>query len=461
MRELIAKKCNSIRRDAFCTWVEFAFFVLIVAVVKLFIINRYGNATPYWDQWSAEGEQLYKAWLDGGFGARDLFAAHNEHRIVVTRIWSLILLKVNSGIWDPLLQMKANIWLHVSAMLLLLGLLTRSLGCKQKWFLVMVSAAIISIPYAWENTLAGFQSQFYFVLIFSILFLWSMSTSHSYSLRWWCGLLFGILSVLSMASGSIALISGVLLLLLRKYTDKMANIRSSSIALIILMTILAVYITPTVPGHAVLKAQSLQQYFSSLFSVLSWPVKNQWGFFIIQMPSMLYVGRLFHKSCHGKNVNYFVIALLLWVWGQYASMAYGRAVISLSSRYLDVFAVGIILNAYFVVSMFSSSREERNFQKLALAGLWVITIFASFAISSGELRNDLNIKRTQGISQEKNVKAYLCTGDYSHLLNKPFQDIPFPDPAFLKKILDDNAVRSILPPNINPLQNDFSFCSNV
>jgi hypothetical protein len=71
----------------------------------------------------------------------------------------------------------------------------------------------------------------------------------------------------------------------------------------------------------------------------------------------------------------------------------------------------------------------------------------------------LDLKRFQGLQQEGNVKAYLCTGIFDNLLNKPLQDIPFPDPIYLKNMLDDKLIRLILPPNINPITNNASFCN--
>jgi hypothetical protein len=40
---------------------------------------------PYFDHW-VEIMMDYFPWLDGQYSIRDLFAEHNEHRIIMTRI---------------------------------------------------------------------------------------------------------------------------------------------------------------------------------------------------------------------------------------------------------------------------------------------------------------------------------------------------------------------------------------
>src|SRR5512146_802367 len=80
---------------------------LIVIGAKCWMISRFGNPTPFWDQWDAEGANLYPKYFDGTLTLSDLLAPHNEHRILLTRLWALLLLELE-GYWDPILQMAAN-----------------------------------------------------------------------------------------------------------------------------------------------------------------------------------------------------------------------------------------------------------------------------------------------------------------------------------------------------------------
>lgn len=48
--------------------------------------------------------------------------------------------------------------------------------------------------------------------------------------------------------------------------------------------------------------------------------------------------------------------------------------------------------------------------------------------------------------QIRNTRSYLTTGNQSFLFLKPETDIPYPDPARLKSLLDDPVILSIMPP---------------
>ncbi len=143
-------------------------FAVVLFGIKLWIINTYGNATPFWDQWDGEAVKLYKPYFDGTLTFSDWFAPHNEHRIFTTRLLSLGLLLIN-GIWNPLLQMVINAALHITALVLCIVLLTSVIGRKNLLPLLLFALVLFGVPYAWQNTLMGFQSQFYFIVLFHLV----------------------------------------------------------------------------------------------------------------------------------------------------------------------------------------------------------------------------------------------------------------------------------------------------
>lgn len=80
---------------------------MVVIGAKCWMIGNFGNPTPFWDQWGAEGAFLIPKYFGGTLTFADLLTPHNEHRIFFTRLWSLLLL-VLEGYWDPIVQMLAN-----------------------------------------------------------------------------------------------------------------------------------------------------------------------------------------------------------------------------------------------------------------------------------------------------------------------------------------------------------------
>lgn len=146
--------------------------------------------------------------------------------------------------------------------------------------------------------------------------------------------------------------------------------------------------------------------------------------------------------------NYFILALGVWVFGQFAASAYARALAALSSRYADLFAVGLVVGFVSLLSLFDfySPKKKKIQQTMVVAWLAVVTY--GFSASAPNLVHMLNTWAMQGRAQEKNVRAYLCTGDITHISDKPYLHIPYPDAKTLALILENKTVRSFLPGNI-------------
>jgi hypothetical protein len=143
----------------------------IVFGARLWIVNVCGSPLPVWDQWDAEGYGLFKPFLRGELPLSHLFQSHNEHRIVLTRLLALGLFQMN-GMWDTRLEMVVNAAIAAGSATLIAHLLLVEIGAT--WWRPVVSmvALLWALPYGWENTTWGFQSQVYLLVLFSFLALW-------------------------------------------------------------------------------------------------------------------------------------------------------------------------------------------------------------------------------------------------------------------------------------------------
>ena len=61
----------------------------------------------------------------------------------------------------------------------------------------------------------------------------------------------------------------------------------------------------------------------------------------------------------------------------------------------------------------------------------------------------VEVRRQTAITETNNLRGYLSTGDFSYLTNKPIFEIPYPSAERLRGLLDDLAIRSILPPGLS------------
>jgi hypothetical protein len=436
-------------------WVQRALpyvaFAFIVFAVKVFVINHFGNATPYWDQWDAEADNLYRPWIEGSLRWNDLFVPHNEHRIFITRILALALFELNGKVWDPLLQMVVNAGLHVLALLVLMYFLGQTCPDRAKILLFSFACILFSIPYGWENTLAGFQSPFYFLLLFSFMFLWCIvQYQSSGKLRFLVGIVScAMLSFFSLASGALTIATGVGVVGVQWIKGVRRNMSATGLMLsLFTLFIIAITLTPMIEGHALLKAKSFSNYIHAVLAVMSWPAKPVFGIFFYIPMLVFIVWQLFNWHV-SRYMTWFTFSMCLWVIGQIMSIAYGRAAGGLASRYLDVFSVGLIVNFVCILLLKENCKVLVNFFKYFLV-FWLLFVIHGFVKTTPGVIADLQEKQYIGGEQEKNVRAYLASEDSSHLENKPFLHIPYPKADRLKTLLDNKIIRAFLPSNLAP-----------
>lgn len=422
--------------------------------IKLFVIGAYGNATPYWDQWAGEAGRLYAPLLEGRLGWEQLVAPHCEHRSLTAWLLALGLLSGN-GVWNPLLQMVVNAALHVGVVCLLVALLTRCVGRRHLPAILAFCLVLFSWPYGWENTLAGFQSCFYFLLLFSVGAIWLVSGALPFSARWWAGAGLAVLGFFSLASGVFAPAAlagvGAVQYLLGIRTSRL---HVASVLVLGGLFVLGVALTPTVVAHAPLKAATLGQLFRSWNGVMGWPIKvTILGPVIRNAPALLFTAMMLRTRPPADDRRWFLLTLILWMCGQSLAIAYGRAVGPVASRYMDLFAIDVLTNFACLLGIVQHAAGSQRWAVPA-AATWTLVVLGCLGSSvhkhcGTQLQQRLETAR----AQEVNTRNYVCTGDIRHLTDKPYLHVPYPLPDHLAAILDDPSVRTILPRNIGaPLQ---------
>jgi hypothetical protein len=423
---------------------------VVLLSFKFTLIALYGNATPFWDQWDLEADTLYRPWINGSLVWSDLFSPHCEHRMFTTRVLALLLFEINGRVWHPILQMQVNAVLHVLALCVFLFYSGKLLTGKYKTAFFVFCTALFCMPFSWENILFGIQSQPYLFLLFSFIFLWAMVNCKPLSLKWWGGFLFGLLCMLTQAAGAITVLAGALIVALRQVEEKENKIVVvSAVALLAMVATIAVVFTPDIPSHAHLKAKSVSQFLRTLITLFSWPEsKIGIGAFVIQIPLLVFMFKVLRRSDYRTSAHLFIFAIGLWLIGQFVLLSYGRALDVTASRYRDIFAIGTAINFATLLILFGDVKNKLKMGAAAVIVVWLVTVTAGIAMSTGKIYGEILLKWEQSLEQEKNICAYLCTGDGGHLRNKPFLHVPYPNPDRLQRLLDNPTIRSFLPRNI-------------
>jgi len=210
---------------------------------------------------------------------------------------------------------------------------------------------------------------------------------------------------------------------------------------------------PRLPAHEALRAHNAAEFASAFAAMVSWPSSLPFGLVVYAPALFLSLRALKNAPKLGDN-QWFNLAAFGWVVVQFFALAMGRAQgAPLAPRYLDTFQIGIAITI--VSALFLMPTEFlRTPVRHAVVGAAILMWFSLLVFWAGEdayshLRYPIEVRRQTAITETDNVRGYLSTGDYSFLANKPLLDIPHPSAERLRQLLDDPAIRSVLPPGLS------------
>lgn len=417
--------------------------------VKLAVIARFGSDVPYWDQWVRESVMLFVPFLERGEIWSQVFDGHNEHRIAPTLLLNLGLV-VGGGQWDARVQCVANAAVHALVALGLLAWLARRFS--RGWTLLgaLMLAAIFAPPIASENVLAGFQSQFYFLIGFSLLAIGGL-LARPLSAWWWIGFTAALLAIVSMGSGFLCVVPVIAVTMLRAWRGERGRPLLAAVLASAVVIGIGLWQRPSAPWHADMHAHGIGEFLAYATRCLAWPLRKEpWVAPLLWAPWLV----LFWRALRARSAQRalppeadFVLAGGAWVLLQTAAVAYARGGGSTlpPTRYGDVSAVGLVFSFLALVLLArGSGSRARN----PLVGAWVLGAAACLAVATLEVwRTDLQIKKRENTAMEHNLSAFVLTGDLTRLAEEPRA---FPAPEDLAHVLREPTVRARLPVSIAP-----------
>ncbi len=427
-----------------------ALFALVWGV-DLTVIDRFGSDLPNWDQWDAEGAQIFLPYFQHRLEFLDFFAPHNEHRVACTRALAFGLLLLN-GQWDARLECVVNAALHAA---LAAGIFLY--GCpllSRRWILPwLVSVAALSAPpIAWQNVISGFHSQQYFLIGFSLAALALLLTAPPGGARWWGGLGCAVLALFSMASGMLAAAVVVFMLVVSDRPRQVWRRQGGAILACLAVVALGWMLQVDVAQNSSMRAQSAADFGITLWRSLQWPAVSFAPLGLLVWLPWAGLGWAFWRRADEATPRQRVVfAAGLWVLLQFAATAYGRGATGgwPASRYLDTVAVGLLVNVLALAQTASPAAAPggRKWLRAAvIAGWFGVVGFGVWHHVAGALEVELPPIRAQMRQAELDTRAYLATGDESHL----DQAIPYPDKHTLIERLDHDEIRNVLPVSVRP-----------
>lgn len=419
---------------------------LVAALVgsKWELIQHHGSDVPYGDQWYGEVTTLYLPYVKGEFTAAHLVAPHNEHRIVLTRLLDLFLLEAN-GQWDPRLQLLAGALVLAAAVGTLVAATTRSLPPLATAVTSVLALGLFSNPVLWENTLNGFQSQFYFLILFALLHILLTTGSRPLGGPWWIGQLAGVLSLLCMALGFIGPLA-VLLWLgwrvragFRERRDLWLAVWNAGL-LVAGGLLLHLETSPAQPG-----SMAWTKLPQVCLEIMSWPMPR-WNLELFLYAPLLVL--LIRETIRPSRTLFvgMVVALACFALLHVGAIAAARG--ALASRYGDLLAVGLMASFLSWFALFRTGRWR--LAGIALGSLWLAVVVTGL-FRGGTYHESMH--HLQGLSaghdtRTASFRAYQVSGDIGQLEKNP--DFSGLDTISIRDALAEPRFRKILPLSLRP-----------
>lgn len=429
----------------------FAVFALIV-VVRSWYVYHYALPLPFWDQWDSEGDFLLRPWMEGTLSVSDLWKPHNEHRILPTRLTSLALFEI-TGQWNNRYSAFFDVALAALAAATVLWLSLREAGLRGwRWLIVPVVVACFALPFSWENFLVGFQSQFYYLMLFAIaaiaLAAWRPDDGRSIAAI----LVLAVLSVLTMASGLVTAVAVIGVFAVRHWQSPLPKTKLSLVVIALTSIALIGYgTTPRLEYHESLHADGVVNLIDAFDHSLGWPFGGyHWPALWIWLPVAI-AGAVLLRRRAFTNTDFAMLGFAAWSFGQAAVVAYGRGhgLLELASRYSELMSLGLIANAWFAARLIglAAGHSAYRLSAGAVAAAYFVVVLGGFALRFDTDMQAMAERKRISIIQTQHVRAYLQTRNPS-TLRQPFLHIPYPNADRLQSLLDNPSLRNSLSPEV-------------
>jgi hypothetical protein len=414
---------------------------------KFALILAKGFPLPYHDQWPAEAVEMFIPYLSGKFTLATLFEPHNEHWIIFTRMLDLMLFRLN-GQWDSLLEMTCNAVIHCAGMAAFGWLMAVLLG-RRSWLVIWpVLVLALAPPFAWENTLWGYQSQFYFLQTFSWLAIWLLATHQPWSARWWLGAASALAADFTMAPGMLASATVVALTVLAAMKERNWR-RQAPIWVVCAMTIgLGILLKESLAVDDVDKAHTAGDLLAALGKSMAWPwVTLPWYAPFNLLPVLLLAWVCFRSTETLKPGEWVILGLAIWTGLQALAAAYarGNGGPGPAWRYLDSLSFIGISGALAAWVLLKQRRPSpRMFPWLGiLLACWAVGALAGLAVLTNRAWTvAIPDNVAEHAAQLKASRAWVATGDPRVFLAQP-KDMKIAPLA--AQMMTNPHIRAVLP----------------
>lgn len=455
MQTQLAQEAPSARPPGSRIIVASTIVFVIVGLARIVYVSLYASPLPFWDQWDELDRQI-RPWFNGTWHTLQLFAPHNQHRIAFTRVISLLLASANGHVFDNLVEAYANAFIYAALWAMLYALLVHRDTSQTRSRLIALAVVVLgALPFDWENTLIGFQNQFYIMELLAVVLVGiaayrSLSAGSTLLLT-----LLAVASLFTMGSGLLAAPATCFALLLCAWREPVRwpqlFVAVGSMALITVVGL--VLLTDGSPVES-LRATGASDFLRGLLVAMMWPSQQSssapWWMFatFLWAPSAVWLWSFFRTRRAEAN-EVFAVSLAGWVFLQCMAVAYSRGhdISSLSSRYSEIAALGIAANTWLALKLIAR-RPDARWAQFAIGAAAVLVGWVFWHRTPGDLAS-MKERHAFAIIETRNVQHYLAGFPLAAVPESSLA-LPYPKVERLRSLLDSQEIRALLPPAAFP-----------
>lgn len=243
-------------------YISILFFLLCCVLNYVYLIT-YSINIPFMDEW-----ELFRpnSFINNPT-LQNLFAQHNEHKLVIPKVFFYIFSLFNYDI---------RVCLTISYMIFTLCVILVFKRFKLSNFYIMIWSLVLFSPLNFENNLWPFQIQWHLLILFILLSIMAICKNNKTSFTYLGGVFLPFATVFSLGSGAIAalllsVISFLRSLMTPKQNDQKSDIYFSIIytSSSILFSILYFYNYQKPPYHPEISFPWTSNFWKHFFAILS------------------------------------------------------------------------------------------------------------------------------------------------------------------------------------------------
>jgi hypothetical protein len=209
--------------------------------------------------------------------------------------------------------------------------------------------------------------------------------------------------------------------------------------------------SPPIAAHAPLRAHSAQEFFAALTTNLAWPWLQAPAAGIgVWLPILVLLIALARRRLRTTLLDRLLIGLAAWVVLNAVAVAFGRGSggAPSASRYMDLLSIGIVANAMALPALFDNTKGRKVARQVVNGALvvWLVFVIRGVVLVERQTSTGLAQYREFWAAHAINVRTFVLNHDRAAFTSKrPLLDLPHPDPGLLVRLLENPALRRVLP----------------